>query len=193
MTEERQVHSTEEALKLALEALRMPCNRWNKTQHIKVQEAIEAAEKALAQPEREQEPVGQLLEEAYGRGQVMWFNKPDDFSMLYTTPPQRKPEQEPVANDWSVFNTGAEVVSGLSLSQAWDYLTPERLERGWSAVCVINKDNQITTSPYFPTERQRPSRSDMTWVGLTNEDVKWCDHNLHLIRWAEAKLKEKNT
>ena len=36
-----------------------------------------------------QEPVGQLLEEAYGRGQVMWFNKPKDQSMLYTTPPQR--------------------------------------------------------------------------------------------------------
>ena len=38
-----------------------------------------------------QEPVGQLLEDAFGRGQVMWFNKPKDESMLYTTPPQRKP------------------------------------------------------------------------------------------------------
>jgi len=28
-------------------------------------------------------PVGQLLEEAFGRGQVMWFNKPVDGSMLY--------------------------------------------------------------------------------------------------------------
>ena len=35
-----------------------------------------------------QEPVGQLLEDAFGRGQVMWFNKPKDESMLYTTPPQ---------------------------------------------------------------------------------------------------------
>ena len=40
-----------ETMKLALEALRMPCNYWNKTQFIKVQEAIAAAEKALAQPE----------------------------------------------------------------------------------------------------------------------------------------------
>ncbi len=38
----------------------------------------------------QQEPVGQLMEEAYGRGQVLWFNKPDDFSMLYTSP-QRNP------------------------------------------------------------------------------------------------------
>ena len=40
-------------------------------------------------PKPEQEPVGQLLEDAFGRGQVMWFNKPKDESMLYTTPPQR--------------------------------------------------------------------------------------------------------
>ena len=44
-------------------------------------------DKCKAQPE--QEPVGQLLEDAFGRGQVMWFNKPKDESMLYTTPPQR--------------------------------------------------------------------------------------------------------
>ena len=45
-------------------------------------------------PQPEQEPVGQLLEDAFGRGQVMWFNKPKDESMLYTTPPQRKPLTE---------------------------------------------------------------------------------------------------
>ena len=49
---------------------------------------------ALAHPK--QEPAGQLLEDAFGRGQVMWFNKPKDESMLYTTPPQRT-KQEPVA------------------------------------------------------------------------------------------------
>ena len=43
---------------------------------------------ALAQ--QEQEPVGQLLEDAFGRGQVMWFNKPKDESMLYITPQSEK-------------------------------------------------------------------------------------------------------
>ncbi len=38
-----------------------------------------------------QEPVGQLMEEAYGRGQVLWFHKPNDLSMLYTSPPASKP------------------------------------------------------------------------------------------------------
>lgn len=59
-----------------------------------------------------------------------------------------QPQQEPVAQDWSVFNTGAEVWSGLSLADAVAELTPERMERGWSAVCVINKDNPpLYTSP----------------------------------------------
>jgi type II secretory pathway component GspD/PulD (secretin) len=52
---------------------------------------ITALKEALAQPE--QEPVGQLLEDAFGRGQVMWFNKPKDESMLYTTTPQRIEEK----------------------------------------------------------------------------------------------------
>lgn len=62
-------------------------------------------ESSAVQPE--QEPVGQLLEETYGRGQIMWFNKPKDQSMLYTTPPQRKPPQFPtmLRKMWS----GAEV------------------------------------------------------------------------------------
>ena len=49
--------------------------------------AITAIKEALAQPE--QDPIGQLCEEFYGRGQVMWFNKPVDGSYVYTTPPQR--------------------------------------------------------------------------------------------------------
>ena len=37
-----------------------------------------------------QEPVGQLQEEVYGRGQVLWFEKPANQAMLYTSPPQRQ-------------------------------------------------------------------------------------------------------
>jgi hypothetical protein len=38
-------------------------------------------------PVQEQKPVGQLQECVYGRGQVLWFNKPADKAMLYTDPP----------------------------------------------------------------------------------------------------------
>ena len=67
---------------------------------------------------------------------------------LYTHPPV--PTEQP--SDWSVFNTGAEVASGLTFAEAWDYLTPERLDRGWSAVCVVNKDNIPTAQPKEPEQ-----------------------------------------
>lgn len=47
---------------------------------------------------------------------------------------------------WSVFNSGAHVASGLSYAEAFDYLTPERLARGWSAVCVVDKDTHGTAA-----------------------------------------------
>ena len=65
-------------------------------------------------------------------------------------------KDEPVANNWSVFNTGAEVWDKLSLADAVVELTPSRLERGWSAVCVINKDNP----PLYTTPPQRKPLSD---------------------------------
>jgi hypothetical protein len=52
-------------------------------------------------------------------------------------------KQEPV--NWSVYNSGAEVASGLTFSEAWDYLTPERLAREWCAVCVVDQSNMPTT------------------------------------------------
>lgn len=55
----------------------------------------------------------------------------------------------------------------------------------------------VYTTPYVPEGRQqRPSRSDMTWVGLTDEDdIDWDGSgNLkQLVEAVEAKLKEKNT
>ena len=59
------------------------------TRFIPVGRLCQEAAAALAEPV--QEPVGQLLEQAFGRGQVMWFNKPADGAMLYAAPPQRKP------------------------------------------------------------------------------------------------------
>jgi hypothetical protein len=81
-------------------------------------------------------------------GETLMFILDCWFAQHHTTPPAA-PVQEPVANDWSVFNTGgAEVWGGLSLADAVAELTPDRLERGWSAVCVINKDNPpIYTTP----------------------------------------------
>jgi len=72
-----------------------------------------------------------------------------------------EPVQEPVAGNWSVFNTGAEVFSGMSMPEAVAELTPARLERGWSAVCVINKDNPPT---YAPPQRKPLSEEALSKI-----------------------------
>ena len=72
---------------------------------------------ALAQPE--QEPVGQLLEDAFGRGQVMWFNKPKDELMLYTTPQSEKYPQIAI---------NPEIVGYVAPQRTWVGLTDEEIK-----------------------------------------------------------------
>ena len=72
---------------------------------------------ALAQPG--QEPVGQLLENAFGRGQVMWFNKPKDESMLYTTPQSEKYPQIAI---------NPEIVGYVAPQRTWVGLTDEEIK-----------------------------------------------------------------
>ena len=81
--------------------------------------AEKAIKEALAQ---EQEPVGQLLEDAFGRGQVMWFNKPKDESMLYTTP---HPEQYPQ------IAINPEIVGYVAPQRTWVGLTDEEANKLW--------------------------------------------------------------
>ena len=77
--------------------------------------AEKAIKEALAQ---EQEPVGQLLEDAFGRGQVMWFNKPKDESMLYTTPQSEKYPQIAI---------NSEIVGYVAPQRTWVGLTDEEM------------------------------------------------------------------
>ena len=92
-------------------------------------------EKALAKQEQG-EPVAHINQNDVIHEAGYPWGANNTLEPLYRHPPQQRKPQ-----DWSVFNTGAEVASGLTFEEAWDYLTPERLARGWSAVCVINKDN----------------------------------------------------
>ena len=82
---------TKEVMKQALEALRMPCEFWNKTQFIKVTEAIKALEEALKQ-EQEYEVLAGI-----GKGVEI----PAGWKYYYIKPKlplQQKQEQgEPVA------------------------------------------------------------------------------------------------
>ena len=76
---------SKEAMKLALEALRMPCNFWNKVQFIRVTEAIKALEEALAKQEQG-EPAYRCV--PYSSVPNQKVSDPVDY---YTTPQQRKP------------------------------------------------------------------------------------------------------
>jgi hypothetical protein len=98
-------------------------------------------------------------------------------------------KDEPVANNWSVFNTGAEVWDNLCLADAVVELTPSRLERGWSAVCVINKDNP----PLYTTPPQRKPLTDeeiLTYRHMIDWTAEWS--YINFARAIEAKLKELN-
>jgi hypothetical protein len=60
-----------------------------------------------------------LLEDAFGRGQVMWFNKPEDESMLYTTPQQRKPlTRDDLWKMWCNAKTESEYFFWLEFARA---------------------------------------------------------------------------
>ena len=132
--------------------------------------------KVLRKQRHEQEPVGQLLEDAFGRGQVMWFNKPKDESMLYTAPPQRT-KQEPVA--WGVFEGN---LHDMFFTQV------EAVEMAHL------KGTHAEVKPLYTTPPQR------TWVDLTRKqmaevlcDDRWQGRPELMLLRAQQLFKEKNT
>jgi hypothetical protein len=69
---------------LIIDALSISQNSvWSKLN----EQALAAARELQAE---KQEPVGQLCEEAFGRGQVMWFKKVPEGSLLYTAAPSKR-------------------------------------------------------------------------------------------------------
>ncbi len=88
MTDQEMIRLMDEAITALRQALSNSVERPAKQRHIAY--VCPQCHWTLEEQSAQQEPVGQLMEEAYGRGQVLWFNKPHDLSMLYTSP-QEKP------------------------------------------------------------------------------------------------------
>jgi hypothetical protein len=157
---------TQEALKLALEALRMPCNYWNKTQFIKVKEAIAAAEEALAEHHiREVQRLGQEI------------------------------EQEPVAWMWDVNNGAGYSSRGIGFYQTDIpfakhtplYTIPPQLEeRNFCPRCgKRTKDIHTCTAP---------RRTWVGLTDEEENEYNYLGPDMHwVIQEIAAKLKEKNT
>jgi hypothetical protein len=76
--------------------------------------------KAIAE---QAQPVGQLQEETYGRGQVMWFNKPEDQTMLYTIPPPRQPltDEQKDAARWRFLVDNSFDKDGVTQFHVWEH------------------------------------------------------------------------
>ena len=55
-------------------------------------------------------------------------------------------------------------------------------------VLELNRHERVGWSPLYPAPPRRE------WVGLTDEDIsQWIEEEHDVLRWAEAKLREKNT
>jgi len=139
----------------------------------RIVDAITALKAALEQPEQEPSQwrdmvVVNLVREGINK------HKARELADHFTTPPAAQPEQEPVAWQYKTVEAGVFVS---------DQHPPD-----------VEVWNDIEWSkPLYTT----PPAAERPWVGLTDEDMK--DPQTHIFdfiygaRWAEAKLKERNT
>jgi hypothetical protein len=173
-----QVRSTEEALKLALEALiygHSYCDTYD---------AIAAIKQALAAPVQEPVEFFDWYDNAH------WGN--EDFkegchrswnaAIKYTTPPaQPAPVQEPIGYLFQHDETGLTTVVDV-----------QQVEWGFEK----NNPRHQKIGPVYTT----PPAAQRTWVGLTDGEISqlWLGTSPYFneddfARAIEAKLKERNT
>ena len=171
---------TKEALKLALEALEVANSCVDgyyipkgKTHLPEIEEAITAIKEALVQPE--QEPTTKEGELRAMKTEL-WKQPKQDGKCKHCTDgcpacdARKLPEQEPVA--W----------------RAWVSKFPQGTGSDWVYVTKPIMKDSVHNQPLYTTPPQR------TWVGLTDIDYAGLPlEQVGLVRWAEAKLKEKNT
>ena len=140
-----------------------------------------------------QEPVGQLLEDAFGRGQVMWFNKPKDESMLYTTPPQI----EVGCAECGVGNHHA--LYCVACAEKFVGEATTKLQQKQETIEGLNRDYDLLFA-----EHQLLLKKE--WIGLTDDDKVLIKHDANFNQFTtageyadrvqqltEARLKDKNT
>ena len=159
------------AAELALEAMERR-NAVNDEYKVYLQDAIETLRQALAQPE--QEPVAWISDSpTKGNGKQLYWTMEQawkwssNITPLYTAP-SGKQKQEPVTLE-SVYET---IIH-------WDDGGGKRSRRE-----LARRITELYTAP--------PSKP---WVSLTDEEIMepWpFETRIELVRWIEAKLREKN-
>ena len=86
---------TKEVMQQALEALRMPCAFWNKTQCIKVTEAIKALEETIKKYQFSHLNNEVLLQ--YPKNDVEWQKQQMEHEQQLNSEAQKQEQDEPVA------------------------------------------------------------------------------------------------
>jgi len=163
-----------EVMKQALEALRMPCEFWNKTQFIKVTEAIKALEESLKQKENNfkckthpDAPHGFVRNASHSEDRYVCECE------FWELPEQDEPE--PVAYGFPN--------SAITGSQKWMLLEEK-----------IPENDQYKGALWIPLYTKPQNKE---WVGLTDEQIvdlviKNAGFPTKLAEAIQAKLKEKN-
>ena len=205
-----------EALKLALELKNSASAYWTEKEILIIEKLIDS----LAQTE--QEPTDTLLNaldyaivHGWPAESLMRLTAIRGADKLRHSQSLAQPEQEPVMFGLQAANGryGNYAYSCKRLAEAAAlenpakigykvigyYTTPPKAEQ--EPVAYTNGIDVILAKHWtadYPPEGWNPlgytTPSQLTWVGLTDEDIgKWIDEEHDVIRWAEAKLKEKNS
>jgi len=170
----------DEALRLALEALKMFCEHGAILRPIETRDAIKAALEA------KDEPVAWYRDE---NGIRIYYESKvwDDAIPLYITSPQSKPmTNDEIVAEYDKFKADKE-----AKDEPVGYWQGEFSKDGGALLCIVPQESifgrKYRNIPLYTTSPQR------TWVGLTNIDYAGLPREqVGLVLWAEAKLKEKN-
>ena len=200
----------DEALCMALGALEFYYDLYKEKVDANV---ITAIKEALAQPKQEPEAWQVKYRNDEGIPQIAWFphpvhpksplaKRPYTEEPLYTTPPQRKPEQE--SDDLTIA-----YMAGFHAGKNKDAPQPEPVAMrydfdGYGYLYIDNgsgsnwKEKIKNAEPLYTTPPQRK------WVGLTDEEKNDClvsadpceclakPESHQLMEDVEAKLRKKN-
>lgn len=75
-------------------------------------------------------------------------------------------------DNWTVINSGgAEVASNASLESVIDALTPDRLARGWCAVCLIDANNPPKTKDISKTKLEEDNTKLLSALNLIQQKM----------------------
>jgi hypothetical protein len=89
--------------------------------------------------------------------------------------------------NWSVFNTGACVADGLTTEEAKEYMTPERIARGWTAVyCVV-----VKADDEWPTAKQEQGESVVSYERFMGVEKELADMTAEFMRVAKELAESK--